>query len=187
MVNIKEKLRFLLLNEGKHIGNDFGCVMIGLECDKDKWKELQDIIDDKDLYEPKNETGYGKEDELHVTILYGLHEDVDDSDIDSEIKKIKIPEIKLGKVSSFKNEKFEVLKFDIESDDLHKLNKKFKQFPHTSKFPKYSPHATIAYVKIGKSEKYIDKLNEATNIKVKVKEYMYSKANGDKKHYKLNK
>lgn len=91
----------------------------------------------------------------------------------------------MGEVSSFNNPKFEVLKFDVESEDLHKLNKKFTKFPFTSDYPEYHPHCTIAYVKKDKAKKYIDKLNDFADIKFKSVKVVYSKANGEKKNYKL--
>lgn len=187
-MNIRDSLRAALL-EGAHKdanGNKYGCVMVFLDFDKSDWEKMQDIIDDEDLYEPKGESGFGKEHDIHVTILYGLHKDVDDKDIAEEINKIKMPEIKLGKVSSFENDRFDVLKFDVESEDLTKLNEKFKKFPYTSDFPKYHPHCTIAYVKKGLAKKYIDKLNKADKIEVQPDKIVYSKANGEKKDYKLD-
>ncbi len=181
-MNIKKTLRSHLLKEGAHkdsSGNKFGCVMILLSLDKNNIN----IINDDDVYEPEGETGFGKEKEQHVTILYGLHNDIPDEDIENEIDEIKIPKIKLGKISSFENEKFDVLKYDVESDDLGKLNEKFKKFPNTNSYPDYHPHVTIAYVKKGSAKKYIDKLNEVSEIEVKPDEIVYSKANGTKKRY----
>lgn len=185
MSMIKQLLREALLKEGAHNGNKYGCVMVFFEYDKSLWKEFQNIIDEEDLYEPKDESGFGKEKEPHVTILYGLHDTIPDKDVEEEIKNIKTPKLKMGKVSSFNNDKFDVLKFDVESDDLHKLNKKFNKFPNTNDYPKYHPHSTIAYVKKGKAKKYIDKLNDFKDIEFESVKIVYSKANGDKKNYKL--
>jgi 2'-5' RNA ligase len=159
--------------------------MVFLDYIKSEWDEMQSLIDDEDLYEPKDETGFGREIEPHITILYGLHNDIPDSDIEKEIDLLKVPKLKLGKVSSFSNDKFDVLKFDIESKDLHAANKKFIKFPFTSDYPKYHPHCTIAYVKKGMADKYIDKLNEAAEIDVTSDKIVYSKADGSKKSYKF--
>lgn len=183
-MDIRKRLRTALL-EGAHKTNKFGCVMVFLNYNKSEWEALQDLIDKEDLYEPEGESGYGKETEPHATILYGLHTDIPDEDVESEIEKIKSPELKLGKVSSFTNDKFDVLKFDVESEDLHKYNKDFREFPHTNDYPEYHPHCTIAYVKSGKAQKYIDKLNKAAEIDVTVDKIVYSKANGEKLNYSL--
>lgn len=186
---IKSKLRAALLKEGAHKANEYGCLMVYLDADKSEWDKMQEVIDADDLYDPKDETGYGLESEPHVTILYGLHSTIEDKDIEVEINKIKNPKIKLGKVSSFTNKLFDVLKFDIESSDLHKLNKKFCEFPYTSDYPDYHPHCTAAYLKKGLAEKYIKILNkyltEHSNLEVKPEKLVYSKANGEKKDYGL--
>lgn len=96
-----------------------------------------------------------------------------------------MPKIKMNDVSAFENPKFDVLKFDVDSDDLHDLNKKFIKFPYSSDFPKYHPHCTIAYVKPNKSKDYIDKLNAVDEIKFKATKIVYSKADGTKKEYDL--
>ena len=185
-MNIREKLRAALIKEGAHKANKLGCVMIFLDFDKEKWDELQEMIDEKDLYLPEGETGYGKEVDPHVTVLYGLEVDIPDKDITGEIKKIKTPEITTGDVSSFENEAFDVIKFDMVSEGLHKLNAKFREFPYKSNYPDYHPHCTIAYVNKGTAKKYIDKMNEMDKIEVKPSKIVYSKANGEKLDYKLN-
>ena len=86
-MDIKTRLRLALV-EGAHKnkqGNKFGCVMVFLGYDKSEWKQLQDLIDEEDLYDPKDDTGFGRETEPHITILYGLHSDIQDSDIKEEI------------------------------------------------------------------------------------------------------
>jgi 2'-5' RNA ligase len=102
-----------------------------------------------DLY---NQKDLGREDNIHITILYGLLT----NDID-EIKKIVQNEgsisLTLGKVSIFDNNPdFDVIKLDVISSDLHHLNKKLKECEHHDTFPKYIPHCTIAYVKKGKGQ-----------------------------------
>ena len=187
-MNIKSKLRTALLAEGENKRKKFGCVMTYLNTDEKNWGKVQEVIEDKDLYLPKGEEEfYGRELKPHVTILFGLHSDIPDTDIEEEINKIKSPTIKLGKVSSFTNKDFDVLKYDIESEDLHELNKKFTKFPHTTDYPNYHPHCTIAYVNKGMAEQYIKKLNELDEIEITPSKIVYSKADGEKKDYKLDK
>lgn len=180
---IKGLLRKALLKEGAHKASKYGCVMVFLNYNKSQWTELVNAIDDEDLYEPEGETGYGRETEPHVTILYGLHADIEDEDIEEVINDIEEPKLRLGKVSAFKNKNFEVLKFDVESSDLHSLNKEFTKFPYTTDYPDYHPHCTIAYVKVGTADKYIDKLNKIGKINVGVDKIVYSKSDGTKKSY----
>ena len=184
-MNIRLKLRQMLL-EAKHSHkNEYGCVMVYLDVDKDKWESLLDKIDKEDLYEPEDDPSYGKESKPHVTALYGLHADISDKDIEKEILNVKKPKIKVGGISAFKNDKFDVLKFDIESKDMHKINKNFREFPHTNSYPDYHPHMTIAYLKPDKSDKYIKKLRDDIDIEITPSHIVYSKVDGSKKEYDL--
>jgi 2'-5' RNA ligase len=186
-MDIKKLLREKLESkESKNDKYDYGCVMLFLDVPKKEWVKLQDLIDNEDdLYFEENNDGFGRENEPHVTILYGIHADVPDEDVEKLIKEIKEPKIELKKVSTFKNEKFDVLKFDVESEDLQKLNKKFKTLPHTSTYPDYHPHVTIAYMNKGVSDQYIKALNDNEPIKVKIKSIVYSKPDKTQKTYKI--
>lgn len=186
-MNIKKVLRAALLKEGKHKThkNEYGCLMVYLDVDKKDWDKLQDMIDDDDLYEPEDDPTYGRETEPHATILFGFHADVPDADVEKEIDKVKEPKIGFKGISAFKNEKFDVLKFDVDSEDMHKLNAKFKKFPHTNNFPEYHPHVTIAYLKPNKADKYIKKMKDMVDIPAEVDKLVYSKPDGEKKNYKL--
>lgn len=184
---IKEMVRKTLLAESKKTAYDYGCVMVYLKVDSKDWDSIQDVIEDEDLFVGTGDDKdmVARETEPHVTILYGIHGDVPDSDVEPIIDEIKRPEIKLKNVSAFKNEKYDVLKFDIESPYLHTLNDKFKKLPYTSNFPDYHPHCTIAYLKPNTSEKYIKLLNDKKGITVEPEKIVYSKPNGTKKDYKL--
>jgi 2'-5' RNA ligase len=186
-MDIKKKLRNALLNEGKHKGhkNEYGCLMVYLDIDKKDWDNIQNMIDDDDLYVDKDDPSYGRETEPHATVLFGFHEEVKDEDIEKEIDKVKTPKIEFKEISSFTNEKFDVLKFDVDSEDMHKMNAKFKKFPHTNSFPDYHPHVTIAYLKPKTAEKYIKKMKGMENIPIKLDKLVYSKPNGTKKTYGL--
>lgn len=187
-MDIKSKLRLALL-EAKHKTthkDEYGCVMVYLDVDKDKWDSMLDLIEEDDLYQPEDDPSYGKENEPHVTILFGLHSDVPLEDVEGEIDKINEPSIKFGGISSFSNPQFDVLKFDVDSKDLHKLNKNFREFPHTNNFPDYHPHCTIAYLKPKMAEKYIKKLKDSIKIDMTPDHIVYSMADGTKKTYELN-
>lgn len=185
-MKIKTLLRKLLM-EKKHLThkNEFGCVMIYIKKDKE-WDDLLARIDDSDLYQPSHDPSYGKEDNPHVTILFGVHNDVPDGEVENKISKIKPISINLKGISAFKNEKFEVLKFDVDSSDLHKLNKDFSELPHTTNYPNYHPHVTIAYLKPNMADKYINMLKDV-DFKAKPKNIVYSKADDTKKVYVFKK
>jgi 2'-5' RNA ligase len=187
-MNIKKELRRVLLEaEKKDHKRDYGCLMVFLDVDKKAWKELQDMISDEDLYTEEGDDGYGRETEPHVTILYGLHGEIEDKDLEVEIDKIKEPKIEFKSISTFENDKFDVLKFDVKKGDLNKLNKEFTKFPHTNKFPDYHPHATIAYLKKGTAEKYIKQAKDLVSMSMEPEKIVYSKVDGTTKNYKLKK
>jgi hypothetical protein len=110
---------------------------------KKSWKELQDMIDDDDLYNEEAGDSYGRENEPHVTILYGLHDDIKDKDIEVDIKEINslILNLKIYSLILIMIN-LDVLKFDVESEDLNKLNKVFSDYPNTNKFPDSSSICT---------------------------------------------
>lgn len=184
---IKENLRKILL-EKKGDSHDYGCAMLFFKIPKKKWNELQSMIDDDDIYTVEGDRSYGREDEPHVTLLYGLHATIPDEKVEEISKKMEIVELNLKKISIFENEKFDVVKFDIIGDSkkkLSKMNSEYAKLPHTTDYPDYHPHSTIAYVKAGTGKKYIKTLSDDEAITVKPTEIVYSKANGDKEKYKL--
>lgn len=186
-MSIRDLVRKALLTEAekKDHKREYGCLMVFLDVNKKSWKELQDMIEVDDLYTEEGDDSYGREKDPHVTILYGLHDDIKDEEIEVDIKAIKEPKIAFKNISSFNNDKFDVLKFDVESKDLTKLNKTFTEYPHTNKFPDYHPHCTIAYLKVGKAAKYIKMAKDLVNMKMEPSKIVYSKTDGTKKNYNL--
>jgi 2'-5' RNA ligase len=189
-MNIKETIRknLRILLEKKGDTHDYGCAMLKLEIPKKEWDDLQSMIDDDDIYTEEGDRSFGREDEPHITLLYGLHNDIPDEDIEEVSKKMEKCEVNLKKISIFENEKFDVLKFDIIDDskkELSKMNKEFAKFPHTTDYPDYHPHATLCYLKKGMGKKYIQTLSEDDEITIECDTIIYSKADGTKLEYQL--
>ena len=153
-MNIKKRLRELLSEAEQNRKNKYGCVMVFLDIKGDVWGDIQKLIETKDLYTDPDDPSFGRETKPHVTGLFGLHEDVTDKEIEDTIKGFKKPKMALNDVSFFTSDKYDVLKFDVESKDMHDINKELKKFPYTSDFPNYHPHCTIAYLKKDSAEKY---------------------------------
>lgn len=190
MNKIKKDLRRMLL-EGSEDTYDYGCVMLKLDFSKSVWDKVQAMIEDDDVYSEDGDVGYGREDESHITLLYGLHSDIPDSDIEDVINGIKPLSITISKIDIFENDKFDVVKFSFigETDKyLSELNSKFTKLPHTTDYPDYKAHSTISYVKSGSGKKYIKTLKpgeiETQGPSIEV---IYSKADGSKKLYKIKK
>jgi 2'-5' RNA ligase len=115
-----------------------------------KWGK--DNIPEDVLY--KSGDSFGREDEIHATILYGLH-DKNPKAVKNLIKDVKSLKLKLGKISLFTSDEYDVVKISVISSDLRNLNSKFKaNLKYSSDYPRYQPHITIAYVKKGEGDKY---------------------------------
>ena len=80
-----------------------------------------------------------------------------------------------------------MVKFTIRNASLEKMNKMFKELPHTSNFPKYEPHVTLAYTKVGKGSQYSQTLKDDLDFKLRPTSILYSKPDGTKKNYKFKK
>lgn len=178
-----------VLNEGAG-GHKYGCVMLYLEAPKEWWDARLDAIDEEDVYNPEGERDYGKQpaSESHVTILYGLHSDIPDEEIEALIDNMTAPEVTLKKITMFDNadKGFDVVKFDVEGEELFQMNKAFAEKPHTTDYPDYHPHCTLAYVNAGTGKKYTETLSKDNEITLKPTKVVYSKANGEKKEYRFD-
>jgi 2'-5' RNA ligase len=129
---------------------------------------------------------HGREDEIHVTVLYGLKDEHPD-----RIKEILEPQrpvkFKLGRVSAFDSDnEYDVIKIDVNSPDLHKLHKLLKILPHEESHPRYQPHVTIAYVKKGKGKKIIGDGTFDGEV-IDSKKVIFSSYNGNKTEIELKK
>lgn len=160
-----------------------GCVMVYLNIKN--WESITSNISEEDLYKP-GESRYGRETDPHITILYGLHKEVEENDIIEAFKDYnsKDTTIEVDKIDIFENEYFDVVKMDVISEFLTNMNKKLSTLPHTSDFPNYKPHITIAYVNKGCGDKYAQSNYKYTFNDID--KIVYSKPNGEKIEIPLN-
>ena len=165
-------------NDRKHL---FGCLMVSLPVNKESWGELLNQINPEHIYGKDGE--FGREFEPHVTILFGLHDDIPDETIEKLISTFTSPKIMMSKITSFENDQFDVLKFDVDSPDLHKCHAQVCQLPNSDEFPQYHPHATIAYLQKGTAKGYHGKLSKP--FVINPNQIKYSKADGTVKYYKI--
>lgn len=117
-------------------------------------KELWDSIDPDDLYDDGDNKGLVKE--PHISIL---------GDIDTNFKfknfRGLLPRLGFniaGKgLSVFEKDDYDVLKLDIDCYEIRLANKRLVNFiPNNSQYPEFHPHMTIAYLKKGTCQKYIN-------------------------------
>jgi 2'-5' RNA ligase len=112
-------------------------------------------VPDKDLYIDPADPSFGRENEIHITVLYGIHSD-DLKPIQNILAGVKPIHCKLGRITLFDTNKFDVVKIDVESPDLHALNVKLQALEHTNGYPVYKPHVTIAYVLKDRGKRWIN-------------------------------
>lgn len=145
-----------------------------------------DHVPNESLFlDPKDPT-FGREDDPHITLIYGIHTDnlKEVSDLFDDEKKF---ECKLGKIDLFtKSDKFDVLIATVECPDLHRLNSKMRRnLDATESYPVYVPHVTICYMKKGAGKKYIG--NDAfVDEKFMINKIFFSSKTGDKTSIKLD-
>jgi hypothetical protein len=131
----------------------YSCLMLDLRFLQSEIEQIQENICPCDIYDAP---GHGLEDEFHTTILHGIHE-TKPYEVFSKLDLTPI-HFKIQGLSLFKNDKYDVLKFDIKSRELTALNKQVcERLAYTNDYPKYHPHATVAYLQ-PKSGKYYLKL-----------------------------
>jgi len=135
------------------VNPSLGCVMLMIE--PIDWKDLIDF--NTFDFDPDN----GLEKEPHLTLLYGLHDDVTPDQVQDKLESHHVPvACVLHNLSLFENEKYDVLKFDVATYGLDTLNKELKTLPYTNEYDEYHPHVTVAYLKSGKGKEYVDKYKD---------------------------
>jgi hypothetical protein len=169
------------LNENKNTYS-YGCCMVGFQ-----FPNLIDIIKKIKLEDVYFEgDAYGVEFESHVTLLYGLHSDeIQDNLIMDIMSKYSLKTIILNEISIFQNEKYDVLKFKANNRHLQKINQELCELPHTTSFPDYNAHCTIAYLKPGCGEQYVQKFKGMEYI-VFPNYIIYSKPDNNKIYRSIN-
>jgi 2'-5' RNA ligase len=135
-------------------------------------------IQDVEVYSHPNDFIHGREEEIHLTILYGIHSQYPEETI-SLLANQSPFEISLGAVSVFdSNQNFDVIKIDASSPSLFHMNYLIKtNLKNTQKFISYKPHVTIAYLKKGKCSDLAMR-TDFKGIHWKVNSLIFSSKNG---------
>lgn len=141
-------------------------------------------LKDEDIYTDPKDSGLGREDEIHATILYGLHT-VKTDPVKKALSGEKCFDCTLGKMKKFEGrDGYDVLYIEIKASGLHRLNKTLQKLPFTSNYPKYTPHVTIAYVKKGRADKHLNS-EEFAGKKFHIDEIVFSSKEGKKTEIRL--
>ena len=119
-------------------------------------REISESIPEAEIYTDPDDPSFGREENPHITVKFGLHTDNPD-ELRRLLKNIRPITVTLKTTSIFESEDYDVVKIDVDSPQLHALNKKISdEMECTDTHPEYRPHVTLAYVKKGEGKKYID-------------------------------
>ena len=148
-----------------------------------RWGKM--FIGDDELYvDEKEPDKYGLEDEVHVTVKFGLHEAQPSQELLRIIEETQPFEIEVGPCTIFENEKYDVVKFDVDGDGLRKMNRRISELPNSDEHPEYHPHMTVAYVTKGCCHELIGKPlldpESGPDLRFIVKGVLFSSPNSEK-------
>jgi len=170
----------------ENTGGDYSYSLVKIEVPKEIAEKVLAFgisIPDEELYEDPNDDSFGRELETHITVKYGLTtKDADEVKtlVENDNNSISV---KLGNISIFWGNKidkpYDVVKVSVESEDLNKYHKLFSEnLENKDEHPDYKPHLTIAYVKKGSGQKYVDK-NDFAGLTFKTDELIFKTPDGD--------
>jgi hypothetical protein len=157
-----------------HLLTEGHCIMADVP-QKDDILEFIKNIPNECVYEEAGQN-YGKEENPHVTVMYGLSP-IEETRVKELLNKVpKNIVAELGKISKFSHADtaYDVLKIEVKSPHLNKIHEMIrKNFDNNYKWPQYNPHVTLAYVKKGTCNEYVGN-KTFEGMKVMFETFMYS-------------
>lgn len=139
-------------------------------------------ISDDILYHQFDDLHYGRQFNIHLTLLYGLYSNNHDS-FKNLFFQTKPFTCELQEIGIFENPKFDVLMIKVKSEELYSLNKKLsKSLDFECLYSDYIPHVTIAYLKSGQGKAF-EGLKTFKECKFQVNNIVFSSKLQDK--YKI--
>lgn len=122
-------------------------------------KFSRSLIAEEDLSE---EPGYGVEDEPHITIFYGIKEATPNEELEEAMERIgPFKSVKFAGLGMFDAPEHDVLIVEVDAPQLVELHNAIEKiYPDNGKNMPYHSHLTVAYVKKGMAQKYIDKYSD---------------------------
>ncbi len=144
----------------------YGCVM--MDADIKNWVDFHLAgINEDDVYLKPYDESYGLEEQAHVTIVYGIHEEeVDPQRMADMIEHYMKPvTVTIKEIDIFPGKEYDVVKYNVPvTGQIQGYRDVFMQVPNTQTFPEFHPHMTIAYVKPGEGKKYKTELREPFQV-----------------------
>ena len=123
-------------------------------------KNLHSIIPEDELYyQDDNKDKYGCEKNTHITIVPCLDNKADIEKIKKLIDPLTHYKVLLTNISKFECQDYDVLKASAKSMILTDTNRRVcDEFDTFSEHDDYDPHVTIAYMKKGMADKYLQQM-----------------------------
>jgi 2'-5' RNA ligase len=138
-----------------------GCVMAML--DPSEFASLLTEIAYTDTYTTNESYASGKVTDQHITLLYGLEKTVTTQIIQEKLDgTFDDTEIFLDHLTVFKPEgkEYEVLVIECKpTDNILEANSILRDLPYQNNHPDYKPHVTLAYLKKGEGDKYLENID----------------------------
>lgn len=166
--------------------DSYGCIMLSLDVDL---SAVQGVIDAEDIYVDDEATTShytGLVDYPHVTLLYGVLDGVSAEDVQAALQDVEFGAVKLSPVACFEPEEYDVLIFEAESPALQLAHDKLCEvLPYYSTYPDYKPHCTIAYLKKGVAQKYVEIMADIELVATPI-DVLYNDINDDEFRLPIN-
>ncbi len=143
--------------------------------------ELKIQLADESLMDAEQEaTNSPGQENPHFTVVYGLKEEAYKNDIKKLFKDLVPKEVEIESIEKFDldNDDSDVIVAKVKkTPELEAMNKAFLELPHyDQKFPDYTPHVSLVYVKKDADDKeIIDSFQDLVGKKLKVAGADYGK------------
>ena len=117
---------------------------------------LKNVRDDE-LYVTRTGPTFGREDEIHVTVLYGIHDDRPDAAV-AALSGFGHAVVTLRQIDLLTDPAaYDVLVANVDSEDLERMHERLaKAVRFTDLYPFYHPHVTVAYVRKGSCRHHVN-------------------------------
>jgi len=140
----------------------------------------QYYIPDMELYWKPDDSSFGRQYQIHVTVKYGLHTN---NPLDilrlAQSKRVTPFLVHLGKVNIFdESSNYDVVTIECSGEGLIALNDLVSSsFINSDTHPEYHPHATVAYVKKGMGRAHIGS-SEFEGLEARIDRLTFSAKDG---------
>lgn len=176
--------KLLKTAQGKSGDYDYSCVMIPVPTGvKEKFLQLsKGVIKDEELFIDPLDPSFGRAEDPHVTVLYGIHENECIHRIEQVLRDVSPSEFEVLGFGMFdKDPKHDVIITRVGGRDLFRLNEAMaEEFPdHHNDHGEYKPHITLGFVKKGLGPEILKRVKLLNpRMRVPIQEIEFSRNDG---------